>query len=124
MDKWIGDHPLFNVMRAPVSLPELYASVNDYWEERNRWKWEQIHHLIPSAVANKLACFVLSTDTEDEEIIGLSWDNNREFSIRLTYESITTSTNTCGQFDWNKIKNLKVPLRICMFLWILNMAIF
>lgn len=38
MDKWIGDQPLYQLMRAPVSLPELYASANDYWEEGMGWK--------------------------------------------------------------------------------------
>lgn len=63
---------------------------------------------------------MLSEDSEDEDDIGWRWDSNREFSIRSAYEAITTSESPTGQFDWHRIWKLKVPMRICMFLWLVK----
>lgn len=67
MDTWIGEQPLYSMMRAPVSLLELYASVREYWDETQGWKWDHLQDLLPTPVANRLRSIILSTDTDDED---------------------------------------------------------
>lgn len=120
MDTWIGDKPLFEVMQNPVSLPELYAAVSEYWVEGRGWNWNMLHNLIPVEVTNKLASFVLSPVSEEEDTFGWKYDTSGVFSIRLAYELITKTESSTEQPDWQLIWHLSVPMRICMFIWLLT----
>lgn len=70
MDRWMGERPMYDTLQGPVSLPELYASVADYWEEGRGWKWELLSNLIPAQATHKLAGFILSEDSGVEDSIG------------------------------------------------------
>lgn len=40
MDNWIAPYPLRQLLSTAISLPVLYATVNEYWDEGRGWKWE------------------------------------------------------------------------------------
>lgn len=120
MDTWIGEHPLYDIKRALVSLPDLYASVSDYWEERRGWKWELFQNLITDEVVTKLVGFVLSANMEEDDAIGWRWDKSNVFSIRSAYDYIRAPVCNNWQFDWRNAWNLKVPMRICMLIWLMK----
>lgn len=40
MDRWLGNQPFYDQLREPLSLPELYVNVSNYWEECRGWKWD------------------------------------------------------------------------------------
>lgn len=42
MDKWLVPIPLRHFLIGPLSLPVLYANVNEYWDDGREWKWDQI----------------------------------------------------------------------------------
>lgn len=120
MDNWLGEYPLYEVMKAPVSLPDLYASVADYWDEDRGWKWELFQQLIPATDTERVAGYILSNNLDEEDAMGWWWEKGQDFTIRSAYNSIIGSTSVSRDFNWARIWSLKVPIRICMFLWLVK----
>ncbi|XP_031103479.1 uncharacterized protein LOC116007017 [Ipomoea triloba] len=42
MDKWIDSHPLRVYLCSQLSLPELYATADEYWDDGHDWKWDKL----------------------------------------------------------------------------------
>ncbi|XP_031099806.1 uncharacterized protein LOC116004005 [Ipomoea triloba] len=120
MDKWIDYEPLNRFLRMPLSLSDLYVKVRDLWEEGRGWKWELFTDLLPENIMSKLHGFVLSRDPECDDEVGWDLDPNGDFSINSAYASITPTTGSGTQEDWLRIWKLKVPNRICVFIWLVQ----
>ncbi|XP_031125131.1 uncharacterized protein LOC116027569 [Ipomoea triloba] len=112
MDKWFKPFPLHSHLTTSLSLPELYATVNDYWEEGRGWKWERLTGLIPDDILESLAGFVLSGDDTVDDEVGWGLDKSGFFSLSSAYEVATHSTPQSGMTIWTKIWGLQVPHRI------------
>lgn len=120
MDRWITQSPLHAQMCRNVSLPELYSSVADYWREGIGWDWSRINELLPDAAKQKLASYLLMEEGNSPDEFGWGPNPNNQFSIKSAYEELTGAAQSVNATLWNRIWKIKVPLRQCVFLWLVN----
>lgn len=100
MDRWLTPYPLRKLLNTPLSLPVLYAPVNEYWEEGRGWKWDRLRDLLPSEILQKLAAYVLSDDTRKEDEFAWYLEHDGSFSVASAYEFILSLPKSQDATDW------------------------
>lgn len=120
MDCWLDDKPLSNFLLRSISLPELYATVSEYWEVGHGWKWDKLKDLLPDTWNAKFSAVMLwdYNGCEDDRCWGLEPGGN--FTIRSAYRITREEHERNEDDEWGKIWKLKIPNRIRMFIWLVK----
>ncbi|XP_019168818.1 PREDICTED: uncharacterized protein LOC109164726 [Ipomoea nil] len=121
MDKWIMPRPLYDQLQIPLSLPDLYATVNAYWDQDRGWKWEKLANTLPQEAMERIAGYRLTEDGVSDEW-GWGPGHRGQFSVKPAYAFITNASVDAADKDWKKVWALRVPARVSMFLWLVKLG--
>ncbi|XP_031124258.1 uncharacterized protein LOC116026974 [Ipomoea triloba] len=119
LDKWISRKPLSQFITAPLSLPELYANVAEYWEEGRGWMWERVQDILPMDIMKRMASIMLVDEDCESDSCAWALEDDGRFSVRSAYAVISDSDQEVNLSNWKRIWELKVPNKICFFIWLL-----
>ncbi|XP_019175452.1 PREDICTED: uncharacterized protein LOC109170754 [Ipomoea nil] len=108
MDPCLTPKPLYEKLCGTLSLPDLYANVEDYWDKVRGWKWEKLQRSLPTEEMERLAGFCLA-DENIPDGWGWSPDPRGYFSIKSAYGWADTSVRQEVDKVWGLIWALRVP---------------
>ncbi|XP_019199802.1 PREDICTED: uncharacterized protein LOC109193400 [Ipomoea nil] len=84
MDVWLTSYSLYEKLLRLLSLPELYANVDEYWDQYRGWKWEKLEPFLPREDLEALAAFGL-TEAGNPDEWGWKLDPRGRFSVKSAY---------------------------------------
>lgn len=119
-DRWICDKPLSHLVQGSVPKDETRKIVVDYWKSGKGWDWSVLNDLLREDIRKTLNIFnLIDDDTEPDEIY---WEQDSSGSVIVSpaYKLLSDDKSTNGISDWDRIWKLKVPNRVCSFLWLLK----
>lgn len=119
LDVWCGHDVLINSATQEVHLQMINDKVRDYWDNERGWKWSILENYISKATYDSLKAIVLFREdgTEDSWCWGL--EETGSFSVKSAYFSFHEES-AHKDSDWQLIWKLKIPNRICHFLWLVK----
>lgn len=84
------------------------------------WKWNNIRHLFPRAILERILAISPPniTDSENDVCFG-GGSVPGKFSISAVFDNISTMGNDDGRKHWKDVWNIKVPERIKVFVWLI-----
>ncbi|XP_019150554.1 PREDICTED: uncharacterized protein LOC109147346 [Ipomoea nil] len=120
IDKWLVNAPLRQWLSEPIPLPDLYRNVSSYCDLDVGWLINQLINLLPEEILDKLAAVILTSDLEDIDSLAWMHKSSGEFSIKSAYDAALRSPTMSDDVKWKSIWKLKVPNRICTFIWLVK----
>ncbi|XP_019189720.1 PREDICTED: uncharacterized protein LOC109184127 [Ipomoea nil] len=81
MDNWIHGGRLYEHMKRPISLPELYSTVADYWEYGRGWKWERFDDILDDNWKAKIHAFSVLEDADARDEWGWGLEIHYQLSV-------------------------------------------
>ncbi|XP_019163602.1 PREDICTED: uncharacterized protein LOC109159944 [Ipomoea nil] len=120
LDIWLDDRPLLECITAQIAPSSLNNYVTDYWIPDEGWNWDLLDQLLPVSLLNKLSTFILQQDSLLNDQIVWHKEPNGSFSVSSAYDTISNPPIDVEASRWNAIWKLKIPSRICFFLWLVR----
>ncbi|XP_019166674.1 PREDICTED: uncharacterized protein LOC109162425 [Ipomoea nil] len=120
MDRWVQGNRLYDFMLRPISLPELYGQVAEYWESGRGWRWERLEGVLDDSWKLKLHAYVVLDDNEARDDWGWSMELDGRFSIKSAYAVTRNLRDDNVDDDWQRIWKLRLPNRVNHFMWLVK----
>lgn len=120
LDTWSGYSALREETQAPIPEHMLQTKVVDYWDTNRGWNWSTLKPLLNSKACNILASKRLSEDYNKEDAITWGYEESDLFTIKSAYSLAKGNVHITRDSDWQNIWKIKVPNRICTFLWLVK----
>ena len=120
LDVWITNEPLKNYLLHDINLIDMYKTVYDYWIQGIGWNLEVLQGLLPHQIIHKLSAFFLHEEEGMKD--GICWGVNSSgnFTVKSAYDLAMGNPSDIGDDVWRHIWRLRIPNKICTFLWLLK----
>lgn len=122
LDVWCGVSPLRDEAKRTIPNHMIHAKVADYWDSNMGWDWTTLKPFLTDKACNNLGTKKLSEDDSITDGICWGYEESSRFTIKFAYSLFTNQNCTLKDNDWTRIWNLKVPNRICTFIWIVKQS--
>lgn len=119
-DKWCEGGTLLEVAQKPIPEHDLHAWVEDYWDAEKGWNWNVLTNMLPAQSCSKLASKILTHDPKAEDTLCWGMEPSGHFSVKSTYSMLRPPSEEQNNGSWQAIRSIKVPNRICNFLWLIK----
>lgn len=84
------------------------------------WNWAHLNDLLLDKTRNRLDAVILCEENELKDSVGWGDELTGSFFVSLAYDMVIGLLDRVEAAKWNNIWKLKVPNRICSFLWLVR----